>query len=546
MLAGRIVAGPLVRMACERHLRDRRGGKKRGLVFDESAATRIIDFFEKFLRLPDVLDEDGTPRPFLLSPWQAFICGSLFGWKRANGYRRFRYAYIETGKGSGKSPLAAGMGLYGLLMDGEAAAEIYAAAVTLKQAKVLFQDAERMVEVSPELKKRIFASVNNLAYQKTMSFFRPVSSEHRALDGPRPHMGFLDEVHEHPTPLVITKIRAGAKGRKQPLFVEITNSGYDRTSICFQHHEQARRVLEGTIEGDSLFAYVCTLDEGDDPLVDRTCWPKTNPGLGVTIQEDYLEEQVAIAKAVPAEMNTVLRLNFCVWTQTHSRFFDMQDWHACNATVSDDELVGAPCYAALDLGESDDLSAFARVWLLDDGRVVARMRYWTPESALERFPNRPYAEWRRAGALEVTEGNITDFDQVEQAVGEDCLRDGVIECRYDKRFAQQMALHLQGLGINMVDQPQGFQLNEALRFFSDAVVEHRFCHGGDPVLGVMASNTVVRHGRHGEIRPDKEKAPEKIDGIVAVAMAIAGGISQAPSESKYERETGLVTIGEDL
>lgn len=509
------------------------------------AADRAIEFFEKFLRLPDLKDEAGEPRPFLLSPWQAFIIGSLFGWKRANGYRRFRYAYIETGKGSGKSPLLAGIGLFGLVMDGEQSAEIYSAAVSREQAQIVYRDAENMVAASPELKKRVFQSVNNLVYKSTRSWLRPLSSEHRGLDGKRPHMGLIDELHEHPSPLVVTKIRAGAKGRKQPLFVEITNSGYDRTSICFQHHEQGRRILEGTIDNDSTFAYICALDEGDDPLNDPTCWIKTNPNLGVSIQPDYLAEQVQIAKSVPAEMNTVLRLNFCVWTQTHSRFFDMKDWHACDSVIEDDELVGVPCYAAFDLGQSDDLSAEARIWLLDDGRVAVRMRYWTPESAVETFKNRPYEEWQRAGVLEVTDGNITDFDVVEEAIGDDCLAAGAIECRYDKRFAQQMALHLQGRGITMVDQPQGFQLNEALRFLSDIVVERRLCHGGDPILGWMAANTVVKHGRHGEIRPDKEKAPDKIDGIVALVMAIAGAISQAgPEESIYERSEGFVTIGE--
>lgn len=492
-------------------------------MFDEAAADHAIGFFENFLRLPDTADEDGNPKPFLLQPWQVFIIGSLFGWKWAvTGYRRYRNAYIEIGKGNGKTPLCAGIGLYGLTMDGEQAPEIYAAAVDRDQAGIMFRDAVRMVDCSPELSPRVQKSglqqVHNLAFG--MGFFRPFSREQGAKSGTRPHMGLIDEVHEHPSPEIVNKMRAGAKGRTQALFVEITNSGYDRTSICFQHHEHSTRVLQQAVNDERWFAFVCALDEGDDPLTDPSCWPKSNPNLGVSIGREYLQDQVAAAKNIPAETNTVLRLNFCVWTQAVTRFFDMPQWQACSDDVSDAELADAmACYGGLDLGQSDDLCAFAKVWLLEDGRIAVRMRYWLPRSALEKYPNRPYDQWERSGLLEVTDGNITDYDVVEAAVLEDCLKYGVRELAYDKRFANQMALHLEAGGVTCVDTPQGFQLNEALRLFSDWVTGGLFRHGGDPILMWMASNTVVRMGRNKEMRLDKDKASEKIDGIAAVTMA---------------------------
>src|SRR5262245_14478506 len=264
---GRIVAGPLVRLACARHLRDRhaaaqKSGHPLGLFFHESAATHIIEFFEGVLRLPDTLDDDGEAIPFTLTPANTFIVGSIFGWKWADGLRRFREAYVEIGKGSGKTPVAAGIGLYGLTMDGEMAAEIYSVATSIEQARICWRDADRMVDASPELSELIYRSADNLSYAATYSWFRPLTKEKRGKSGPRPHMVIYDEEHEYADAVVVNKMRAGVKRRRQPLSLGITNSGYDRTSICWQHHEHARKVLEDVVDDQRLFAFVCGLDEG--------------------------------------------------------------------------------------------------------------------------------------------------------------------------------------------------------------------------------------------------------------------------------------------
>lgn len=540
--SGAIVCGPLVRMACERHHRDR---KKRSFpfVFDPAAADKIIAFFETVLRLPDVEDDDtGDPSPFRLLPWQVFVVGSLFGWKhKTTGLRRFRVGYIETGKGSGKSPLLAGIGLYGLMLDGELAPEVYSAATSRDQARVMFADAERIVKLSPEVAPLIECTVNNLSYRGTGGWFRPVSSEHRQLDGKRPHMGLFDEVHEHPNGLVINKIRAGSKRRPQPMFIEITNSGFDRTSVCFQHHEHSRRVLEQTVEDDRWFAYVCGLDPDDDPLEDEDCWPKANPGLihGLPTMQ-YLRDQVAAAKNIPNETNIVLRLNFCVWTQAQHRFFDMTKWRACAVSASDTERAGRPCYAGLDLGQSDDFCALAIARDLADGRVDVEMRFWLPEGALLKFPDRPYDEWRRAGLLTITQGDVIDYDQVEDDVYHLCRSQGVQELAYDKRFASQLAQHLDGRGVTCVDTPQGFALNEPLKRVNEWVASEELCHGGNAILAWMADNTVVRFGRNGELRLDKEKSRDKIDGIAAVVMAVSRMIAQPVGEPAWKTEGLLI------
>lgn len=537
VLKGKVTVGPLVRLACERHERDLKQATAKGFWFDPHAADHILGFIEQWVRLPDTSDEHGDPKPFLLEPWQAFIVGSCFGWRWASGHRRFRNAYIEVAKGSGKTPMLAAVGLYGLMMDGQKAPEIYAAAADRDQAMILYRDAVRMVKASPALLPRIRFSgiehVHNMAYG--LGFFRPFSREQSAKSGTRPHMGLIDEVHEHPNADIINKIHAGAKGNQDAFFPEITNSGSDRTSICYQHHEHSRRVLEGTVEDDRWFAYVCELDEGDDPLKDETCWPKVNPNLGVSIHREYLQDQVSAAKHIPAETNTVLRLNFCVWTTTHTRAINMKQWQDCQPFPLASALVGVPCYGGLDLGQSDDFSAWVRIWTLDDGRVAVKCRFWVPQSALEQFPHRPYAQWKRAGLLEVTEGNTTDYDVIEAAVLEDCQQHGVRMVAYDKRFAEQLAQHLLGAGVTMVDQPQGFQLNEAIRRKVELIASGDLCHGHNEILSVMASNYVVRHGLRGDLRPDKERAADKIDGQVALDMALAIWVRQpAQPEKAYQ------------
>lgn len=528
---GRIVAGPLVRLACARHLKDRAAAAKRaghplGLVFHEAAADHILEFFEGVLRLPDTLDEHGEPIPFLLTPANAFIVGSIFGWKWADGYRRYREAYVEQGKGNGKTPLAAGIGLYGLLMDGEQAAEIYSVATGIEQARLCWRDADRMVEASPDLADLVYRSVDNLGYAGTFSWFRPMSKDKRGKSGPRPHMVIFDEEHEYADAVVTNKMRAGMKRRRQPLALGITNSGYDRTSICWQHHEHARKMLEGVVDDQRFFAYVCALDEGDDPLTDPTCHIKANPNLGIIIQQTYLDRQVENARHIASEEAMVLRLNFCVWTYAHTPAWNMAKWRlGSRLTVTVDELVGAPCYGGLDLGQTDDFAAWARLWDLGD-RIVVRMRFWLPRAALEKYPARPYAEWERAGLLTVTEGDTTDVDLIEETVIEDARADGIREIAYDKRFAHQLALHLQGAGLTAVDTPQGFALNEAIRSLQKRIVDVAVVHEDNLILTWMMDNSVLRPGRSKQVRLDKDASKEKIDGPSALVMANARRIAQ--------------------
>jgi len=517
--SGRIVTGKPVRLACERHLRDL---KRKDLVWKLDQAERAIEFFADML-----VFEDG--KPFLLEPFQCFIVGSIFGWYTKAGDRRFRTAYCEIGKGNGKSPLAAGIGIYGLVADGEPAPEVYAAAVTHEQARIVFKDATRMVEESPELKELIHPQVGSLTIPSEYATFRPVSSEHRSLDGLRVHMGLIDELHEHPSALVVDKIRAGTKSRRNALIFEITNSGYDRHSVCWNHHEYSLKVLEDVIPNDSWFAYVCSLDDGDD-WRDERCWVKVNPGLGSIIQKKYLSELVEVAKGMPTQENLVRRLNFCEWTEQSVRAIPMEEWARGASPIDAEALRGRSCFAGLDLARVNDLSALELLFPpVADGELWKVLSFfWCPEDDIGSRSLRdrvPYDVWARQGFLIATPGNTTDYGFIEAKVLELAGQYQIKGIGFDRTFAGEIVQSLMAENLNMVEVGQGFlslaaPTAELLRMVKAGELQH----GNHPILTWMASNLACATDAAGNLKPDKEHSAEKIDGISALdnALYLAG------------------------
>jgi phage terminase large subunit-like protein len=434
-----------------------------------------------------------------------------------------------------------------MVADGMIGAQCFVAAGSRDQAGIPFTDCKRIL--GSDLKVRLEVLEHNIAMPSTGSFIRPVSSEARTLDGKRVSFALMDEVHEHRDREVVNKMRAGTKGNRNSLILEITNSGFDKLSVCWEHHDKSRKVLERVLDDDEWFAFVCGLDpcaahlaEGmefpvDDCAMcddwrDERVWVKPNPLLEITIPSSYLRTEVKNAVDIPSSQDMVKRLNFCIWTSAHATWIPSDRWAACGARIEDDDLVGVPCFGGLDLGQTDDFSAFALVFLLPDGRVAARMRYWIPEATLRLRPERPYSVWQRAGVLMVTDGEVSDPDHIEADVAELGLRYGVREIAYDRRFAEQMRIHLEGQGLVCVDTPQGFQLNEAIMKLEELVRAGRMCHGGDPVLAWMIANVVLKRGLRAEVRLDKAKSTEKIDGVAALCMALSRVVGQVNHEAR--------------
>lgn len=575
VLAGRIVAGPHVRNACRRHLNDLENGHQRGLVWDQEKANRALGFFEEVLHLNGGEYEG---KPFLLAPWQAFVVGSLFGWYSQDGYRRFRIAYIETGKGSGKSPLVAGIGLYGLVADGEQRAEIYAAATKRDQAMILFRDAVSMVNMSPALATRLVQSgrdekVWNLFYSSTNSFFRPISSD-EGQSGPRPHIGLIDEVHEHKTATAVEMMRAGTKHRRRAMVVMITNSGSDKNSVAGQYHGLGVRVCAGQEENDNFFAFICSLDEGDDPFTDESCWPKANPSLdyipeGMTDGipgRKYLREQVQEAKGLPAKESVVRRLNFCQWTQADSPWISWEVWSQAEERVPMRVLRDRPAVAGLDLSSTTDLTAFVLLFAPTHSDPHWRLLpyFWIPDHELEERERRdkvPYSVWIKEGHLETTPGRAISKLHVLRRLQTICDYFQVLAIAYDRWRIEDLQMLMAEHGIDLpklIGFGQGFKdMGPAVDEFERrllgvqpdgedgepavSIEVETLRHDGNPVLTWNAGNAVTVSDPAGNRKVDKAKAIGRIDGIVAAIMAT--GISSSTDldggTSVYEEGVGI-------
>ncbi len=506
---GKVVAGRLVQLACRRHLDDLVQGEARGLAWDGVAARHATEFFGHLRHSTG----EWANHPFDLQPWQAFVIGSLFGWKRADGLRRFRTAYVEVARKNGKSVMLAGTALYALVADGEPGSHVYAAATTRDQARIVFGEAERMVEASPPLRARVTRTVNNLAVLATSSWFRPLSADASKMDGLNVHFAAVDEVHEHPNPEIVQKLNTATGARRQPLIFEITTAGHDRHSVCWQHHEFSVKALEGSIPAeatDSWFAYIATIDAGDD-WTDPAVWIKANPSLGVTVKVADLKRQVEEAREMPAQQNAIRRLRLNEWTEQVTRWLDMAVWDeggpskattpaAVKAEMDalTERLAGRLCYGGLDLARVNDLSAFVLLFppTIPGERWITLCRFWVPEEDILRRARRdrvPYDLWREQGWLVATPGNTTDFAFIEQEILDLAGIYDLREVAFDRTFAGEIVQNLQDEGLTLVEFGQGFLSMAAPTAELERLsVSRALWHGGHPVLRWNASNVAVR------------------------------------------------------
>lgn len=589
VVSGEVVAGPHVRNACRRHLKDLEDGEARGLWFDHEAAEYAFGFFESVLRLSEGQFEG---KPFELHPSQAFIVGSLFGWKREDGRRRFRRAYIEQGKGNGKSPLAGGIGLLGLSADGEAGAQVYAAAAKREQAGILFADAVKMVKQSPALSKRLQFSGGpgreyNIAHHPSGSFFRPVSRDTgKTGSGPRPYFVLADEVHELPDRKILEMLERGFKFRREPLLFMITNSGSDRNSVAWEEHEHAVKVAAGHVDAvndptfvgdpidDTTFSFVCSLDDKDDPLTDPSCWPKANPLLGVTITEEYLRETVAQARAIPGQLNGILRLHFCVWTDADEAWMSRESLEACLADFDPAEHKNKPVWLGLDLSQSRDITAqgcVVQTGHTPEGKPTfdAWVEAWTPGDTIgarELRDKIPYRVWRDSGHIHAPSGENINFRHVAQTIAEydrDYKIQMVAYDRYAYRRFEEEVDDI-GLKVNFVEHPQGgtkkgkptddmiraaerdkrhpegLWFPASLRLLEDAILEKRVRIKRNPVLISAMMSAVVEQDKWDNRWLSKQKSINKIDAAVALVMAF-GAANSAPVMEK--KPLVLFTLG---
>lgn len=543
MVDGVRVAGPHVRGQCARHLRDLQEGKKRGLVWNLDEANKALRFYSNALKLNG---GDFEGKPFELLPWQKFVVGSLFGWQVADGYRRFRVAYVETAKGSGKSPLAAGIGMKGLVADNEPRAEIYSAATKKDQAMILFRDAVAMRDQSPELSKRLQKSGTgercwNLSYMAQGAFFRPISSDD-GQSGPRPHIGLIDELHEHKTNTVVEMMRAGTKSRRQAMIFMITNAGHNRMGPCWGYHEYGAKVAAGEVEDDAFFPFVCGLDESDDPFADETCWPKANPSLQDADLPGmkYIREQVVEAKGMPSKEAIVRRLNFCQWTDAESPWISGEVWRGAQRDFDWQDLRGRRAVAGLDLSSTTDLTGMVfLVEPIEAGEPWLLVPFaWLPDVELQRkadVDRVPYIQWRAEGYLDTTPGRAISKRVILQKLSAMCDFFEIIAVGYDRWRIEDLMAMAADDGISLPEMKpvgQGYKdFSPALETFERMLLNGEIAHPGHKVLDWCMSNAVIEQDGAENRKLSKEKATGRIDLAVAAVMA-AGLINAAGAGEK--------------
>lgn len=549
---GKICHCKWTKLAVERHLNDLKTAKSRGFYFDEAAGERAAMFFSLLKHYKGSF----SGQNFTLLPWQAFFISTLFGWKKADGSRRFRYSYLKVSRKNGKTTLAAGICLYGLIADGENAAEIYTAATTKFQASIAFKDAMEIVKIEPHLSGMAETYQSSLYIPSTSSTMRPVSSEDKVLDGLNPHIALIDEYHAHRDDGIFNIMKSGMGARKQPLHLTITTAGFNRTSPCYQYEKTCKEILQGIKQDDSQFALIYELDEGDDYL-DEKNWIKANPSLGATPSVEFLRQEVIQAKNNPSQLVNLLTKNFNLWTDASETWIEDQKWMQCHLPewVPIEHLQRLPCIGAIDLASTKDLTAFTKIWIdSEEQKYYTQTRYFLPSDSMQARVKRDgvrYDVWSEAGWIELTDGNVTDYRFIKQAILEDCENYRIDSIGYDRWNSSQLVIELvEELGQDtMIPYGQGYvSMSPPSKELEMLINKKEILHDGNPVCRWCLSNVELSRDAAGNIKPDKAKSSEKIDGTVSKIIALGVIMSKkmdlaAEGASQYDTtDQGLFTL----
>lgn len=536
VLAGEIVAGELVRLSCQRFLNDLENGPERGIYFSEDRAQHVLDFYNFVPHVKGAL----AGKPIELMPWHIFILINLFGFvipliDELTGeqvldedgdtvmVRRFRTAYSEVARKNAKSTLSSGIGLYMTGADGEGGAEVYSAATTRDQARIVFDDAKNMIKKSPKILGRLFGHVKlNIHQERTASKFEPLSSDANNLDGLNIHCGIVDELHAHRTRDVWDVLETATGARLQSLIFAITTSGTNKEGICFEQRDYAIKVLRGVVDDDTYFAVIYTLDEDDDPFDERN-WPKANPGLGVCKRWDDMRRLAKKAKEQIAARPNFFTKHLNIWVTAESAWMDMDRWDKCDDIASDDELVKWPLWVGIDLANKIDICAAVKTWLAPNGHTHTKSKFWIPEGRLETAPkhiSELYRKWADAGHLELTDGDVIDHGYIKAEVEAWVKGESLKEVAFDPWSATQFSLALAEEGIPLVEVAQTVKnLSESMKSVQAEVYGAKIHHDGNPVMNWMMSNVTVKPDKNDNIFPNKSTPENKIDGPVALFTA---------------------------
>ena len=488
-------------------------------------------------------------KPFLLLPWQEQIVRDIFGIVKADGKRQFRSAYVEIPKKNGKSELAAAIALYLLYGDGEASAEVYGCANDRSQASIVFDVAKRMVEKCPALLKRskIAAATKRIVNYRNAGFYQVLSAETGTKHGLNISGLVFDEIHAQPNRKLYDVMTKGSgDAREQPLFFIITTAGTDKESICYELHTKALDIMNGRKADHSFYPVIYGLSDEDD-WNDEKNWYKANPSLGYTISIDRVRDAYREALDNPAEENVFKQLRLNIWTNSAVAWIPEHIYDRGNQKIDSTSLLGRDCFAGLDLSSTSDITALVLVFppRTEEEKYIVLPFFWLPEETLELRCRRDhvlYDVWERQGYILTTEGNVIHYGFIERFIERLGEKYHIIEIAYDRWNATQMVQNLEDMGFTMVPFGQGFKdMSPPSKELYKLLMEGNIIHGGNPVLKWMAQNVVMRQDPAGNIKPDKERSVEKIDGIVALIMGLDRCIRSTPPTSVYD-ERGILFI----
>lgn len=508
--------------------------------FDTEAAEHAISFFA-FLRHSK---GEWAGRPLTLEPWEQFIAANLFGWRRqADGLRRFRVGYVAVPRKNGKSTLLAGIGVYLTIADGEPGAEVYSAATTRDQARIVFDEAVKMRNASPALASRLRAFRNALYAPASTSRFMALASEDNKLDGLNPHGVIVDELHAHPSRALWDVLDTGTGARRQPLMLAITTAGSDPRSFCRVQHDYGLKILDRIFDDETFFVFVTEIDEGADWQAEAE-WYKANPNLGISVKIDDLRRKAARAAKDPTALNAFLRLHLNVWTRAETRAILPEVWKSCAGVTGPhdpievralwlEQMTGLECFGGLDLATTVDIAAWVLHFPKSAQNPFARLLpfFFVPEATIAERSKRdrvPYDVWARQGFVIPTPGNVIDYSFIRQTINAHKSKYAILDVGFDPYNATQLVGQLAEDGVKTTEVRQGYlSLTAPTKEFLRRVLSGTLAHGDNPVLAWMADNLVTSQDPAGNLKPDKEKAREKIDGIVATILAIGRDLAGA-------------------
>jgi phage terminase large subunit-like protein len=535
VLDGSVIVGKRIRLAVERHVRDLEKDPAFPFYFDRDAGRRPIDFIEEFCRHSK---GEWARKPVKLEPWQQFCFWLAFGWRRKdNGHRRFRIVYEKVARKNGKSTKLSGTGIYLLVGDQEPGAEIYSVATKKDQAKIIHEEAIRMVRASPDLAEVLTVVKNNISLIEAASKFEPLSADEKTLDGLNVHGGLIDEIHAHPNRGVYDVIETATGARRQPLIWCITTAGIvTPNSIALELEEYGDKILRGIIEDETFLPLLWDIDEGDDPWCEDT-WIKANPNLGVSVKWEDLRAKAQKAKETPAAQNNFFCKHLNVWSNARSRWIAVEKWDACKAEFRIEELHGKDAWFGLDLSTTTDISALAIV-VPEGDRYRTHFEFWVPEENADLRARRdrvPYPQWIREGLITATPGNVVDYTFIRHRIVQLAKLFKFKGLWADPWNATQLLQQLKEEdGLMVVEHRQGFaSMSAPTKRLETLVMSQSIQHLGNPVTRWMFDNVSIKLDPAGNVKPDKEKSAERIDGIIALILGIAGATLRTKVSNPY-------------